>query len=315
MPLLPRVPVRHWVFRPESAARWRLRSRRAAQQLVGAVVEAIFAEVRPVAAEQWGDESLRGAACGAVAVFHATGAELTFDPHVHAIVLDGVYRVLADGESTFFPLLDDPGPNAMTRIARAVRGNVARVLRSVPARVEATPTEGPIAIRRRLGGPETPEPGDGTPAQAGLYASSVVPPNDDLRRIELSRYVCRPRLPTPYLSPTAAGHLRFRLARPFADGTTHLDFDPEQLVERLADLAPRARASRFGVLAPRSRDVEVGPRQRALFELGRRVPRERKATPRVEPDWQPPLCCGHAMTLRGLEPRMPRVPTLAEPEE
>ena len=54
---------------------------------------------------------------------------------------------------------------------------------------------------------------------------------------------------------TAAGHVRLTLKRPWADGTTHLEFEPLDLLARLAALTPRPRINlvRYhGVLAPRA---------------------------------------------------------------
>ena len=48
---------------------------------------------------------------------------------------------------------------------------------------------------------------------------------------------------------------RRREPRPWADGTTHLLFDPVELLERLAALTPRPRINlilNYGVLAPRA---------------------------------------------------------------
>ena len=49
--------------------------------------------------------------------------------------------------------------------------------------------------------------------------------------------------------------MRFELKHPWSDGTTHLLFDPVELLERLAVLTPRPRINLIlyhGVLAPRA---------------------------------------------------------------
>ena len=51
-------------------------------------------------------------------------------------------------------------------------------------------------------------------------------------------------------------------ATPRADGTTHLRFDPLELLERLVVLTPRPRVNLilyYGVLAPRWHIVKLGP--------------------------------------------------------
>ncbi len=57
------------------------------------------------------------------------------------------------------------------------------------------------------------------------------------------------------LQLTDEGQVRLELRRPWADGTTHLLFDPVELLERLAALTPRPRINLIlyhGVLAPRA---------------------------------------------------------------
>ena len=54
---------------------------------------------------------------------------------------------------------------------------------------------------------------------------------------------------------TDGGQLRLALRRPWSDGTTHLLFDPVELLARLAALTPRPRINLIlyhGVLAPRA---------------------------------------------------------------
>ena len=58
------------------------------------------------------------------------------------------------------------------------------------------------------------------------------------------------------LEPLADGRLRYRFKRPWRDGTTHVVFEPLQLLEKLSALvpAPRAHLVRYsGVLAPASK--------------------------------------------------------------
>ena len=57
------------------------------------------------------------------------------------------------------------------------------------------------------------------------------------------------------LQLTDDGQVRLELRRPWADGTTHLLFDPVELLERLAALTPRPRINLilyYGVLARRA---------------------------------------------------------------
>ena len=55
----------------------------------------------------------------------------------------------------------------------------------------------------------------------------------------LARYVSRPPVATERLSLTQGGNVRYALKTPYRDGTTHVIFEPEDFIARLAALVPR----------------------------------------------------------------------------
>ena len=59
-------------------------------------------------------------------------------------------------------------------------------------------------------------------------------PADQRDRLErIARYALRPPVAQDRLAGTDAGQVRLELRRSWSDGTTHLLFDPEELLERL----------------------------------------------------------------------------------
>ncbi len=74
------------------------------------------------------------------------------------------------------------------------------------------------------------------------------------RRFErLARYVSRSPIATERLSEAPDGRILYRLRHRWRDGTTHVVFEPVDLVARLAALVPPPRANLvryFGILAP-----------------------------------------------------------------
>jgi hypothetical protein len=84
----------------------------------------------------------------------------------------------------------------------------------------------------------------------------------------LARYVSRPPVATERLSLTRGGNVRYALKTPYRDGTTHVIFEPEDFVARLAALVPKPRAhlTRYhGVFAPASPDrAKIVPRTHAV---------------------------------------------------
>jgi hypothetical protein len=78
----------------------------------------------------------------------------------------------------------------------------------------------------------------------------VVAPGGERER--LCRYGLRPPIAQDRLRLTSDGQVLLQLRRRWADGTTHLLFEPIELLERLAALTPRPRVNLilyYGVLA------------------------------------------------------------------
>ena len=86
-----------------------------------------------------------------------------------------------------------------------------------------------------------------------LHAGVCVPARDRMRLERLARYAGRPPLAGERLSLLPDGRLLYRLKHRWRDGTTHVIYEPLELMERLAALVPppRFNLTRYsGVLAP-----------------------------------------------------------------
>ena len=73
---------------------------------------------------------------------------------------------------------------------------------------------------------------------------------------QLVQYCARPPLANDRLSKLPDGHYLLKLKGPWRDGTTHLKFEPIELMERLAAQIPKPRANLVlyaGVLAPNAK--------------------------------------------------------------
>ena len=71
----------------------------------------------------------------------------------------------------------------------------------------------------------------------GVFADAHQP--DKLER--LCRYIARPALSEQRLSLTSTGKVRYELKAPYTDGTTHVFFEPLDLMAKLAALIPPPR--------------------------------------------------------------------------
>jgi Putative transposase len=77
------------------------------------------------------------------------------------------------------------------------------------------------------------------PSTADLHANVHVAANNRGGLEHLARYVLRPPIAQERLTRTADGSVLLTLKAEWSDGTTHLLFEPIELLERLAALTPR----------------------------------------------------------------------------
>jgi hypothetical protein len=85
-----------------------------------------------------------------------------------------------------------------------------------------------------------------------IHANARIADHDRMGLERLCRYACRPPVAGERLSLLPDGRLPYRLKRRWRDGTTHVIFEPLELVEKLAALVPPPRfnlVSYFGVLS------------------------------------------------------------------
>jgi hypothetical protein len=96
----------------------------------------------------------------------------------------------------------------------------------------------------------------GAEGHAAITLGELVVHAGQRDRLErLCRYTLRPLLAQERLHVRGEGEIWLTLRHRWADGTTHLRFDPLELLERLAVLTPRPRVNLilyYGVLAPRA---------------------------------------------------------------
>ena len=288
--VFPEVPVRQWVLTLPFALRYRLAyDARLAAAVDRAFVAAVFASLarraRGLGRGRRPSGSARRLRGGAVTFVQRSGDALNLNIHFHTLVLDGVYerygqagmrfralrppsseelqRLLADvvGRIRRLPTRRGLGPEADPSLADPLQETQPLLAELAAASVQGRAASGPRAgLRpRRLGDQIDPE--DLSGSIQGLAAcdsftlhAAVAVPGRDRRRLErLVRYAARPPLASDRLAALPDGTLSYRLKNRWRDGTTHILFEPVELLERLAALvpAPRTRLVKYhGVLAP-----------------------------------------------------------------
>jgi hypothetical protein len=310
--VLPVVPVRQWVLSLPFGLRYRLAyDSRLAGEVLRIFVRRVFASLRRRARQR---RRVDDPQCGAVTFVQRFGGALNLNVHFHTLVLDGVYD---PGDSLRFRALPPPNDEEVARVTRSVARGIARLLkrrglaqdaeseeidplsRDEPllAALYAASVRGSIATGARAGQAvlrfgdrvevEHPQALHGRRcANVGgmsIHANVVVPPRDRLRLERLCRYAARPALASERLSRSADGRLLYEFKDPWRDGTTHIGFEPLELIEKLAALVPPPRFNlvRYhGVLAPaarhRTRVVTTG---RATCSDAVPAPADTEATP------------------------------------
>jgi hypothetical protein len=282
--VFPEVPVRQWVltlpFRIRYLLAW---DHVLCRAVVGVFLRAVLGFLRRRARQLDGIADGRS---GAAVIVQRFGAALNTNIHAHAMVLDGVFAEDAARRLRFHPY-PPPADAEMDAVLSTIVRRVRRLLvrRGVwedeagDPWAEADPVLAGLtgaAVRgRRVLGPQAgapvrrcgaspdlaalPVPRRG-PCHAhadgfDLHAGVTVPARDRARLERLCRYALRPPIAADRVRLTESGQVLLELRHRWSDGTTHLQFEPLELLERLAALTPRPRINLIlyhGVLGARS---------------------------------------------------------------
>jgi hypothetical protein len=280
--------VRQWVLSLPHYLRYKLAYD---QELCTAVHRALASVLRCHLRKLARARGERDAQSGAVTFVQRYGSGLNLNVHFHVLGLDGWFSRADDGSLCFAPA---PAPTQRD-VEALVLDVQARVMRMLEKRgllelgagdsfAEDSPAlaacyEG--AVRQQVGlGPDRGRPvvklrttlklhlasAAERVQRGGLLCANV--DGFDLhgrvafgatqrqRLEELVRYCARPPLGNDRLEREADGRYRLRLKTRWRDGTTHLRFDPVELMERLAAQIPKPRINLVlysGVLAPNAK--------------------------------------------------------------
>jgi Putative transposase/Transposase zinc-binding domain len=305
--VLPLQPVRQWVLSLPFALRYLLATRPdVVTQVLGIVYRAISGHlIRKAGLKR------ASAATGAVTLIQRFGSALNLNVHFHMLVLDGVYcRDVAQDRLQFVPV---PAPSTaeLKRLVQRMAERIGRSLErsglitrdienaylafdpgeeapinallghSITYRIATGPREGQKVFTLQTLPAEPAGPRREVAESSGfsLHAGIAAKASQRDKLEHLARYVSRPPVATERLSLTEGGQVRCALKTAYRDGTTHVIFEPEDFIARLAALVPKPRAhlTRYhGVFAPASPD-------RARVVPGTRSAAANKAKPCGEP--------------------------------
>ena len=280
--VFPDVPVRQWVLSLPYRLRYQLAwNHDLCREVTAVTMRSILRFLRDQARAA-GVVDARG---GAVVIVQRFGGSVNLNVHFHILALDGVF--VPDRDTLRFRRLASLDALDVADVLATIVPGVRRLLsrrgrgaeaddsldqwadtEPVLAGVAAASVQGRVALGprtgqtlRRRGGPSE-EPADWAlgachARQDGfdLHAGVRIPAGhrDTLERI--CKYALRPPVAADRLRLTTDGQVLLELKRRWSDGTTHLVFDPLELLERLAAIIPRPRINLvlyYGVLGARS---------------------------------------------------------------
>jgi len=284
--VIPCVPTRQWVL----SLPFRLRFRVAFDHDLAREVLAVFTrEVFDFYEERARRRGLEDARTGSVTVIQRFGGALNLNPHFHTLCIDGVFTEDDSGKLRFHRL-PAPADREVAELLGAVVEGISRVLERrglcIDGEDDNTDNEAP-SLHDQLGaasiqqlaltGPRAHHPiarfrsRFAAPAEAGtamklgrrraridgfdLHADTTVRARSRDRLERLCRYLLRPPLSEERLE-RCGEQIRLELKSTWRDGTTHLLFEPIELLERLAALVPRPHKNLViyhGVLAGNAR--------------------------------------------------------------
>jgi len=294
--VLPQVPVRQWVISFPWALRYLLARRpNLLSQMRRIFLRAVFGFYGK-RAQQAG---LNRGRTGAVSRVQRFGSSLNLNPHLHTLVIDGVYCATSPFSPPIFHPASDITQDDIEQLVRKIHSRVLRHLERQGFLVDDGTISNPhdefqdsllplfqaASVRgQSFQGPDTAADVERVfhlvpPAQRfrppnlcaefdgfSLHAATRIPAHDRKTLEHLCRYVGRPPFSGQSLTLDSRGQILFKLRRAWRDGTTQLRFDPLTFLSRLAALVPPPKFHQLtyhGVLAPSDmwRD-EVVPRRR-----------------------------------------------------
>ena len=280
--VLPRVPIRQWVLSFPIEIRYRLAYDGV---LLSAVLHAFMEHLDAFYCGQAQAQGYRSGRTGGITFVQRAGSSLNLNPHLHVLMLDGVYVKHPDtGEPTFVAVAPPTDEQLQHLIEQAAyrlitvleRHGVLDDTQTDPladdspllAGLTAASIQGRAATGERAGRRLRrllSDPAEGVRTAPlcvaargfSLHAATTVADHDRAGLERLCRYVNRPPLAYGRLQQLDPERICFALKTPWDDGTTHVVFSPHELLEKLAALVPppRVHLIRYhGVLAPHAAD-------------------------------------------------------------
>jgi hypothetical protein len=273
--VLPEMPIRQFVLTVPFPLRFPLAfDGKLLSQVLRIFTDTVAANYR----KRLADRGIPSGQYGAVTVIQRANSDLRCNPHVHAILLDGLYAPDRDGKGFMFhpasaptqadveaiveraskrilrflqrrgviTLVTAPGDGEVTVVTDETIGDEDPLLaRLLAAATAGAPPAGPAKQRKPIRIVLDPDAHPvakgnlcGQHAGFNLHAATRLAANDKQGRLALCKYILRPPLANDRLKILDDNVVRLEFKKPWSDGTSSVELAPLALIARLAALVP-----------------------------------------------------------------------------
>jgi Putative transposase len=277
--VLPDVALRQFVLSPPFELRGLLAVKGdVLSKMIQIFTEEVFGQMK-----RWAKtDGLEEPQCGGVSFIQRFTKTLMISPHLHCIILDGVFaKNEATGEVVFHSC-PAPTNRDLLELGKSVFQRMQRYLQK-EGYLDGDDDNEPSALDRWFLR-SLHEPSLLTPTHTfdlkksgvqfggfSIHAGVAVSRNDQEGRLKLCRYVARPPLADEQLRRLDDGRIELTLRTPAKNGQRKILLEPLRLLRRLCWLVPPPRQNQVryhGVLAARSKlRSEVVPRPEPELQL------------------------------------------------
>jgi hypothetical protein len=195
---------------------------------------------------------------GAITVVQRFGGNLGLNVHFHTLYMDGVFHENSQGDEVFYELI--PSHEEVVEVTKTLKKRLVRLMEREEAVVDFEELPGaelasnsiqnqdekfqkPKKIGKVFDPPFKEFTGTRCFYDDGFSLHANVKILGHLRSAleGLCRYVLRGPLAKDRISYDGAEKVSLQLKKPYSDGTTHLEFTPEQFIKRVIALIPPPR--------------------------------------------------------------------------
>jgi len=252
--VIPPVPVRQWVLSMPYVFRFLLATR---PEFLRRALAIYHRTINRFYIKEAKSRKLKNPKVGAISVIQRFSSSAALNVHFHTIYMDGVFYENELGKEVFEEII--PGHEQIVKMTGILKKRLSRAL---DKETEASSDDSPLlemasqSVQNRDENFQLPIPigkvcdppfeeFNGTRCcyddGFSFHANVKILAHQREALEGLCRYVTRGPLANERISYEETGKVRLELKTPYSNGTTHLEFTPDQFIKRIISLIPPPR--------------------------------------------------------------------------